>query len=106
MADPKQQCVLIANRGEVARRIIKTCNRLGVRTLAVFTTPDALAPHMREATKAVCVGDNPREYTNAGRLVEVRHSPQDYRHTQQGAVVPGARGNPGGLRGSCARAER
>ncbi len=78
MADPQQQCVLIANRGEVARRIIKTCNRLGVRTLAVFTTPDALAPHVREATKAVCLGDNPREYTNAKRLVEVRRPLQDH----------------------------
>jgi Biotin carboxylase, N-terminal domain len=64
--------VLIANRGEIARRVIRTCTRLGVETVSIFTTVDALAPHVREATKAVCLGDNPREYTNAARLVQVR----------------------------------
>lgn len=63
--------VLIANRGEIARRVIRTCKALGVETLSVFTSVDALAPHVRDATKAVCLGDNPREYTNASRLVQV-----------------------------------
>ncbi|KAG2435985.1 hypothetical protein HYH02_011698 [Chlamydomonas schloesseri] len=63
--------VLIANRGEIARRVIRTCKALGVETLSVFTSVDALAPHVRDATKAVCLGDNPREYTNASRLVQI-----------------------------------
>ena len=69
--DGKKHLVLIANRGEIARRVIRTCKKLGVDTLAVFTTVDALAPHVREATKAVCLGDNPREYTNQPKLVQV-----------------------------------
>ncbi|GLC49765.1 hypothetical protein PLESTB_000289100 [Pleodorina starrii] len=63
--------VLIANRGEIARRVIRTCTKLGVETVSVFTTVDALAPHVREATVAVPLGDNPREYTNASRLVQI-----------------------------------
>ncbi len=45
--EPVQPLVMITNRGEIARRVIRTCTRLGLRTLAVFTTPDALAPHVR-----------------------------------------------------------
>lgn len=63
--------VLVANRGEIALRVIGTCNKLGVKTVAVFTTVDALAPHVREATHAVCLGSNPREYINAERLVQI-----------------------------------
>ncbi len=45
--------VLIANRGEIALRVIRTCRRLGIRTIAVFTDLDAEAPHPRAADEAV-----------------------------------------------------
>ena len=38
---------MVANRGEIARRVIRSCKKLGLDTLAVFTTTDALAPHVR-----------------------------------------------------------
>ena len=51
--------LLIANRGEIARRIIRTARRLGVRTIAVYSEADARAPHVRETDAAVCIGPAP-----------------------------------------------
>ena len=48
--------ILIANRGEIARRIIHTAHRMGVETVAVYSDPDANALHVREATQAVALG--------------------------------------------------
>ncbi|WP_156384364.1 biotin carboxylase N-terminal domain-containing protein [Marmoricola sp. Leaf446] len=48
--------VLVANRGEIALRVIRTCDRLGVRSVAIHTDLDATAPHVRAATEAVRVG--------------------------------------------------
>jgi 3-methylcrotonyl-CoA carboxylase alpha subunit len=48
--------ILIANRGEIACRIIKTARRMGVRTVAVFSEADAGARHVRLADEAVCIG--------------------------------------------------
>ncbi|OJU11978.1 MAG: methylcrotonoyl-CoA carboxylase, partial [Caulobacterales bacterium 68-7] len=47
--------VLIANRGEIARRIVRTARRMGVRTVAVYTPADAAAPHAREADAAFAI---------------------------------------------------
>ena len=48
--------ILIANRGEITRRIIHTAHRMGIETVAVYSDPDANALHVREATQAVALG--------------------------------------------------
>lgn len=50
------ETVLVANRGEIARRVIRTLHRLGIRSVAVFSDADAGAPHVREADAAVRIG--------------------------------------------------
>ena len=51
--------ILIANRGEIACRIIKTARRMGIRTVAVYSTADAGARHVRLADEAICIGEPP-----------------------------------------------
>jgi acetyl/propionyl-CoA carboxylase alpha subunit len=60
--------VLIANRGEIARRIIRTCSRLGIETVAVFTTVDEHAPFVSEATHAELIG-SPDSYLSIEKIL-------------------------------------
>ncbi|WP_231985162.1 acetyl/propionyl/methylcrotonyl-CoA carboxylase subunit alpha, partial [Mycobacterium sp. E796] len=60
--------VLVANRGEIARRVFATCRRLGLGTVAVYTEPDAASPHVAEADARVRLL-NTNDYLNAETII-------------------------------------
>jgi 3-methylcrotonyl-CoA carboxylase alpha subunit len=77
--------LLIANRGEIARRIIRTARRMGIRTIAVTTDADATWPHWREADDAIVIGEGPaaESYLSIERLLAAAKA------TRADAVHPG-----------------
>lgn len=65
------QKVLIANRGEIARRIIRTCKRLGIQTVAIYSKADETSLHVREADEGYCIGEPPvnQSYLNVDAIL-------------------------------------
>src|SRR3984957_4974281 len=63
--------ILIANRGEIALRILRACRELGIKTAAVHSEADARALHVRFADQAVCIGPPPasRSYLNVPAII-------------------------------------
>ena len=64
--------ILIANRGEIARRIIQTCKSQNIRTVAIYSTADSKSPHVQEADEAICVGptSSSESYLNVNVICE------------------------------------
>jgi 3-methylcrotonyl-CoA carboxylase alpha subunit len=79
------ESLLIANRGEIARRIIRTARRLGIRTIAVHSDVDSDMPFVREADEAVMIGPAPasESYLNGAKILEAA------RMTGAAAIHPG-----------------
>jgi len=77
--------ILIANRGEIALRVIRACREMGVRTVAIYSEADRSALHVRKADEAYCVGPAPsaQSYLRADRILEVA------RQSRADAIHPG-----------------
>ena len=65
--------ILVANRGEIALRVMKTAQKMGIKTVAVFSTADRNAPHVKFADEAVCIGEPPsnQSYLKGDKIIEV-----------------------------------
>ncbi|MFN6979907.1 MAG: biotin carboxylase N-terminal domain-containing protein, partial [Gemmobacter sp.] len=63
--------ILIANRGEIALRVIRACREMGIRSVAVHSTADADAMHVRMADESVCIGPAPasESYLSMARII-------------------------------------
>ena len=77
--------ILIANRGEIACRVIKTCRRMGIKTVAVYSDADATALHVEMADEAVRIGDSPASKS----YLVIDHIVRACKQTGAEAVHPG-----------------
>ena len=70
--------ILIANRGEIAIRIIRACNEMGIKTVAVYSKADKNSLHVKFADEAICIGEGPavESYLNIC-LLYTSPSPRD-----------------------------
>ncbi|WP_055446268.1 acetyl-CoA carboxylase biotin carboxylase subunit [Lacinutrix mariniflava] len=68
--------ILIANRGEIAIRVMRTAKKMGIKTVAVYSTADRNAPHVRYADEAVLIGEAPsnQSYLLGDKIIEVAKS--------------------------------
>jgi len=64
--------ILVANRGEIALRVMKTARKMGIKTVAIYSKVDRNAPHVRFADEAICIGEGPssKSYLLGNKIVE------------------------------------
>ena len=79
------QKILIANRGEIAVRVIRTCREMGIKTVAIYSEPDRTSPHVLKADEAYCVGSAPsaKSYLNIPAILDI------LKKSKSDAVHPG-----------------
>ena len=72
----KMKKLLVANRGEIAIRVMKTAQKMGIKTVAVYSTADRNAPHVKFADEAVWIGEAPssQSYLLGSKIIEVAKS--------------------------------
>ena len=65
--------ILVANRGEIAIRVMKTAQKMGIKTVAVYSTADRNAPHVRFADEAICIGKPPsnQSYLLGSKIIKI-----------------------------------
>lgn len=70
--------ILVANRGEIALRVMKTIKQMGIKTVAIFSEADRNAPHVRFADEAICVGPAPsnQSYLLGDKIIEIAKAHQ------------------------------
>ena len=68
--------ILVANRGEIAIRVMKTAQKMGIKTVAVYSAVDRNAPHVKFADEAICIGEAPssESYLLGSKIIEVAKS--------------------------------
>ncbi|WP_299116411.1 acetyl-CoA carboxylase biotin carboxylase subunit [uncultured Winogradskyella sp.] len=68
--------ILVANRGEIAIRVMRTAKKMGIKTVAIFSEVDRYAPHVKYADEAVCIGPAPssESYLEGDKIIEVAKS--------------------------------
>src|SRR6201982_568472 len=77
--------ILIANRGEIALRVIRTCREMGIKTVAVYSTADKDSLHVRFADEAVCIG----KPASSESYLNIQHLMAAAEITNADAVHPG-----------------
>jgi acetyl-CoA carboxylase biotin carboxylase subunit len=104
------ESVLVANRGEIARRIIRSAKRLGVRAIAVYSEADADLPFVAEADEAVLIGPaNPAQsYRNTEAILDAARKTAPARSTPDTGSSPRTRlsRRPSSTRGWCGSGRR
>lgn len=82
---PEINKILVANRGEIALRVIRTCKELGKKTVAIYSTPDAEAPHVMQADESVHIGPaaSSESYLDIDKIIKAA------KDTDADAIHPG-----------------